>query len=216
MIEQFFDSLEISIEGIKKKYYGVVTGKVINLLDPLALGRVQVQLPSIDSSDLSPWARIAAPFAGTECGFYFIPQVGDEVLIAFEHGDVSAPYVLGGLWNAMAPPPLPSPLPQISMIKTFAENMIMFTDVPPTITISTPSGQNIILSEAGVQIVSDPKDAINITSAGIQIISGSNVVSMTPDGITITGTPNLNISAGTTLNISAPTINLVGGMVNIN
>jgi|ERR1035438_6407296 hypothetical protein len=216
MIEQFFENLEVSIEGIKKKYYGVASGRVINLLDPLTLGRVQVQLPFIDSIDLSPWARVAVPLAGPLCGFYFIPNIGDEVLVAFEQGDVGSPYVIGCLWNAMAPPPLPSPLPQISMIKTLAQNMIMFTDVPPSITIMAPTGQTILLNAAGVQIMSDPKDVISLTPAGIQIVSGSNIVSMTPDGITITGAPNLNIAAATEMNITAPTINLIGGMVNIN
>jgi phage baseplate assembly protein gpV len=216
MIEQFFENLEVSIEGIKKKYYGVVSGKVINMLDPLTLGRVQVQLPFIDSVDLSPWARIAVPLAGMETGFYFIPKIGDEVLVAFEHGDVGSAYVIGCLWNAMAPPPLPSPVPQISMIKTLAQNMIMFTEVPPSITIKTAAGQTVLLSPAGVQIMSDPKDVINLTTAGIQILSGSNVVNLTADGITIAASPNLTISAATALNLTAPTINITGGMVNIN
>lgn len=216
MIEEFFDKLEVSIEGIKKKYYGVACGRVINLVDPLTLGRVQVQLPFIDSVDLSPWARVATPLAGMMAGFYFIPNVGDEVLVAFEQGDVNTPYIIGCLWNAMSPPPLPSPLPQISMIKTLAENTIMFTDAPPTITIMTPSGQTILLDSTGVQIISDPKDVISVTAAGIQIVSGSNIVTLTPEGITLAGAPNLTISATTAVSISAPTINLVGGMVNIN
>jgi hypothetical protein len=216
MIEEFFDKLEVSIEDINKKYYGVVTGRVINLLDPLTLGRVQVQLPFIDSLDLSPWARVATPLAGIMAGFYFIPQIGTEVLVAFEHGDVSTPYIIGSLWSAMAPPPLPSPLPQISMIKTQAQNMIMFTEVPPSITIMCPTGQTIVINGAGIQIMSDPKDVISMTPGGVQIVSGSNIISMTPAGITLTGAPNLTISAATSVSISAPTINLVGGMVNIN
>jgi phage baseplate assembly protein gpV len=216
MIEQFFDSLEVSIEGIKKKYYGVVTGKVISQLDPLSLGRVQVQLPFIDSVDLSPWARIASPMASTETGFYFIPQMGDEVLVAFEQGDPAVPYVIGSLWSASAPPPLPSPLPQMSMIKTLSENTIMFTEVPPTITIKTAAGQTILLSETGVQIFADPDDVVNITSAGIQILAGENAISMGESGITIAASSSLTISSGSTLSISAPTINLTGGMVNIN
>jgi hypothetical protein len=216
MIEEFFDNLEVSIEGIKKKYYGVVTGRVINQLDPLALGRVQVQLQFIDSLDLSPWARVATPLAGPLCGFYFIPNVGDEVLVAFEQGDPNVPYVVGGLWSAFTPPPLPSPLPQISMIKTLAQNTIMFTDIPPTITIMTPAGQTILMTEAGVQIMSDPKDVISVTPAGIQILSGTNLVSLSPDGVTIAGGPNISITATTAVSITAPTINLTGGLVNIN
>src|SRR5260370_35238121 len=91
MIEELFENIEVSIEGIKKKYYGVVTGRVINLLDPLTLGRVQVQLPFIDSLDLSPWARVATPLAGILAGFYFIPQITDQVLAAFRHRHAPTP-----------------------------------------------------------------------------------------------------------------------------
>jgi Type VI secretion system/phage-baseplate injector OB domain len=216
MIEEFFDSIEVSIEGIKKKYYGVVTGRVISQLDPLTLGRVQVQLPFIDSLDLQPWARIAGPLAGPLCGFYFIPNLGDEVLVAFEQGDPAVPYVVGSLWSAFTPPPLPSPLAQISMIRTLAQNTIMFTDIPPTITIMTPAGQTILMTEAGVQIISDPKDVISVTPAGIQMVSGNNVVTLSPAGVSIAGGPTISISATTAVTITAPTISLTGAMVKIN
>lgn len=216
MIEEFFENLEVSIEGINKKYYGVVTGRVINQLDPLALGRIQVQLPFIDSLDLSPWARVATNLAGPLCGFYFLPNLGDEVLVAFENGDPKVPYIVGSLWSAFTPPPLPSPLPQISMIKTLAQNTIMFTDIPPTITIMTPAGQTILMTEAGVQIIGDPTDVVNITPAGIQILAGDNIVSLDPTGVSITGGPNISITASTAVTISAPTINLTGALININ
>ena len=82
------------------RFYGVAVGQVLNILDPLFLGRVQVRLPFIDDADLAPWARVAVPMAGIGCGHYFIPTIGDEVLVAFEHGDTSVPYVIGSLWNA--------------------------------------------------------------------------------------------------------------------
>ena len=215
MIEELFENIEVSIEGIKKKYYGVVTGRVINLLDPLTLGRVQVQLPFIDSIDLSPWARVAVLLAGPLHGSYFIPNIGDEVLVAFEHGDVNAPYIIGSLWNAMAPPPLPSPLAQISMFKTLAQNTIMFTEIPPTITIMTPAGQTILLSEAGVQIIADPTNIVSLTPAGIQVVSGENLIDLSPDGVSIVSGGELNLT-GATVNITAGEINIIGGAVNIN
>src|SRR5215210_8236632 len=132
-MEGFLTDLVDTLTSKRDKLFGVMVGKVINLLDPLALGRVQVQLPSIDSLDLSPWARVAVPMAGIAHGFYFIPNLNDEVLVAFEHGDVNAPYILGSLWNAMAPPPLPSPLPQIRMIRTLEGNMIQFNEETPSI-----------------------------------------------------------------------------------
>lgn len=192
-MEGLLTDLVDAFSGKRDKLSGVMVGKVINLLDPLALGRVQVQLPSIDSLDLSPWARVAVPMAGIAHGFYFIPNLNDEVLVAFEHGDVNAPYILGSLWNAMAPPPLPSPLPQIRMIRTLVGNTIMFSEIPPTITIQTPSLQTIVMSPAGIQIQ-----------------TGASIVNMTPDGVTITGTPNLNLIASAALNITAPTVTING------
>ena len=80
MIEDTIRDIAEGIAGTKHKIYGVVTGTVINLFDPAALGRVQVQIDAIDSLDLSPWARIATPMTGVLSGTYFIPSVGDEVL----------------------------------------------------------------------------------------------------------------------------------------
>jgi uncharacterized protein involved in type VI secretion and phage assembly len=89
----------------RKKIYGVVVGIVTNNQDPDKLGRVKVRFPWLSDTGESWWARIAAPMAGKERGFYFLPEVEDEVLIAFEHGDVRFPYVLGALWNGEDKPP---------------------------------------------------------------------------------------------------------------
>jgi phage baseplate assembly protein gpV len=176
------------------KIGGVVVGRVINLLDPLMLGRVQVQLPAIDALDLSPWARVATPAASMASGFYWIPGLQDEVLVAFEQGDLNAPYIIGCLWSAVMVPPLPSPIPQIRMLRTPLGNQIMFTEAPPTITITT----------AGM------KETIAMTPAGIQIIAGANIINMTPDGITITGSPNINLVASGQINITAPDVTVLG------
>ncbi len=178
-------------EELKQKFYGVVTGTVINPIDPMGLGRVQVQLPFIDDLDLSPWARIAVPMAGPLHGTYCIPNFNDEVLVAFEQGNRDAPYIIGSLWNAMAPPPLPSPLAQTRMIRTLAGNQIMITEVPPSITIMTPTGQTILMS-----------------AAGIQVTTGSNIFNMTPDGVTITG-PVINLVGTGAINLKAPSVNIV-------
>jgi uncharacterized protein involved in type VI secretion and phage assembly len=99
------------------KVYGVVVGIVRDIKDPLNLGRVKVDFPwlgeaseavSISSDEdraHSYWARVATLMAGKTRGSYFIPEVGDEVLVAFEHGDVDRPFVIGTLWNSDDPPP---------------------------------------------------------------------------------------------------------------
>ena len=78
---------------------GVVVGVVTNNQDPDGLGRVKVKFPWLSDADESSWARIAAPMAGKERGLYFLPEVDDEVLVIFEHGDLRFPFVPGALWN---------------------------------------------------------------------------------------------------------------------
>ncbi len=93
----------------RENIYGVVTAKVTSLEDPEELGRVQVMfpwLPRYKDADLaSNWARVATPMAGKERGFFFLPEVDDEVLVVFEHSDVNYPYIVGMLWNNTDKPP---------------------------------------------------------------------------------------------------------------
>ena len=82
----------------------VVIGLVTKNDDPEKLGRVRVKYPALGDDTEGWWARIASPNAGTSRGLLMMPQVGDEVVIGFEHDDVHKPYVLGSLWNGTAQP----------------------------------------------------------------------------------------------------------------
>jgi phage protein D len=87
---------------------GVVVGLVTNNKDPNGLGRIKVKYPGMDELDESPWVRLAAPMAGQQRGFYALPEINDEVLIAFEQGDIHRPYMVGMLWNGADHPPKPN------------------------------------------------------------------------------------------------------------
>lgn len=78
---------------------GVVIGIVTNNKDPEGLGRIKVRFPTLSETDESWWARVAAIGAGATRGLNVLFEVNDEVLVAFEHGDVRRPIVLGGLWS---------------------------------------------------------------------------------------------------------------------
>lgn len=198
---------DISVLGDPdKRFYGVVVGRVINPLDPQCLGRVQVQVPFIDSLDLSPWARVAQAMAGPLHGNYFVPNMGENVLVAFENGDVNVPYILGSLANMISRPPLPSPLPQVRTIRTLLGNQIVFEDVPPALTLQsgappglepTPSvpgapPNTLRLSVTGVDISSYAMitlevglNTINISPAGINLQAGASSINLTPASITL-------------------------------
>src|SRR5439155_1194484 len=84
--------------------FGVEIALVTNLQDPQKLGRVKVCFPRMSGMPESDWARVVQPAAGPGRGFYWLPEVNDEVLVAFEMGQPNRPYVLRGLWNAKDKP----------------------------------------------------------------------------------------------------------------
>ena len=85
---------------------GVVIGLVTNNQDPDGQGRVKVKFPWLSDDQESNWARLAMPMAGKNRGLFLLPEVGDEVLVMFEQGDVNHPYVIGAVWNGADTPPL--------------------------------------------------------------------------------------------------------------
>ncbi len=83
---------------------GVVVGQVSDVNDPQQQGRVQLTFPWLSDDYVSDWARTVQPGAGKDRGAMVVPEVGDEVMVAFEQGDVRRPYVLGGLFNGVDTP----------------------------------------------------------------------------------------------------------------
>lgn len=181
---------------------GVVVGIVRSLDDPQQLGRVQVYFPWLSDTNQSYWARIATLMAGSDRGSWFMPEVDDEVLVAFEHGDPQHPYVVGFLWNGQAKPPNQGITPKVRRLKTVSGHILEFDDRPgqTRILIKTQGGQQIELKDlpAGITLS---------TTAGNQIS-----ISDVPSGITLScPTGNLtitclqaSINASALLNVNAP------------
>ncbi|MGC8874381.1 MAG: VgrG-related protein [Chloroflexia bacterium] len=124
--------------------------------DPAGMGRIKVQIPWLGDQVESTWARPAVPMAGSERGIFFLPEVGDEVLVTFEHGDVNHPYVLGALWNGREEPPNAASAVNRAgqvvqrVIRTRAGHTILLddTDGGGGITIEDRSGNKIYLDTA--------------------------------------------------------------------
>jgi phage protein D len=162
--------------------HGVVIGTVTNVKDPEGLGRVKVKYPWLDQTVESNWARIASPMAGKERGFYYLPEVDDEVLLAFEHGNPAYPYVVGMLWNGKDIPPEKNEVAHTSegtihrMLVTRSGHSIVFDD--------SNSNKSILIQDA------TKKQSIFFDSA-------NSVIDIRTNGdMTIGVTGNLNISVG--------------------
>ncbi|MCZ7545571.1 MAG: phage baseplate assembly protein V [Anaerolineae bacterium] len=87
------------------RWGGVVPAVVTNNNDPDNMSRVKLKFPWLDDGLESAWARVSAVGAGNERGLFWLPEINDEVLVAFEHGDFNKPYVVGSLWNGQDAPP---------------------------------------------------------------------------------------------------------------
>ena len=91
--------------ALDRRFYGVVEGIVEEIVDPDKEGRVKVSFPWYDDATVTEWCRVRQLYAGAGYGTFFVPEKGDEVLIAFVHGDMRLPIILGGLYNGKDKPP---------------------------------------------------------------------------------------------------------------
>jgi len=193
--------------------YGVSIGIVTSNRDPEGRGRIKVNLPWRGENDESYWARIASPMAGKGRGFVFYPEVGDEVLLAFEQGDINHPYVIGALWNGRDEPPEPNAdgKNNIRKIRSRSGHEIIFNDNDTgrqeKIEIHTRGGHRIILDDSAGQEkieVSDKSgnNKIIIDSVKDSIIMESAVrLTLKASVVEIEGTASLTLKSNAALNI---------------
>jgi uncharacterized protein involved in type VI secretion and phage assembly len=195
--------------GLGGLFYGVYPALVVDIKDPASQGRVKVRLPwSPDSGGqrYEAWARIATLMAGNDRGSWFIPDVDDEVLVAFAGGDVRTPFVLGGLWNgADAPPQSMDGAGRNEVKKLRSRNGVMVTMEDKSgqerLVIETPGGQSVTLK--------DGPGAVEIVD------SNGNSVKLETTGITVNASAKVTISASV-VEISAGTLTVNAGMSRFN
>lgn len=197
---------------------GVAPAIVIENVDSTGQGRVQLELPWLFG--IKPWARVASADAGKNRGFYMIPQVGDEVLIAFAHGDVREPYVIGALWNLKDLPPYTTPeAPRaFRSILTPLGHVLEFDDLRQTISLKAMGGQRIYLTPTEISLT--PKEGIStkitIGIDGSIKIVGETSIEMSAINITLKGT-NVKVESDTNVQIKAGAMcDIQAGLVKIN
>jgi uncharacterized protein involved in type VI secretion and phage assembly len=136
--------------------FAIAPGIVVNNIDLIGEGRVQVHVPSAPGID--PWARLTALGGGSGRGFFWVPQLRDEVLVALDQNDPNSAYVLGGLWSTRSRPPTLIPLDALAkrILKTGVAgglgHEIEFDDVLQSITITTSTHQKITLDPLSISL----------------------------------------------------------------
>ncbi len=209
---------------------GIVIGVVSNLEDPLKLGRIRVTYPHLDDQ-ASDWARLVSLMAGSERGTFFRPEVGDEVLLAFEHGDPRRPYVLGSLWSKTDVPPKDDGDAKKNnwrFVRSRSGHLLKFDDTKgkEKIEIEDKSGKHRLVIEDA-----DDKIRIECDSGDIEVTAGSGNVVVKAKAVQVEA-QTIEVKGQQSVSVEAPTVEMKaqsqmtidggasltikGGIVNIN
>lgn len=210
---------------------GVVIGMVVSLDDPLALNRVQIQLPYLDNQ-VTPWARLLTPMAGGGRGLVMRPEVGDEVLVVYEQGDPRRAYVVGALWSNVDQPPGAGPDPSANhwrFIRSRSGHLIKLDDTPgqerieiedkdgkcrlvidtagDSISLLADTGSITIEATAGSVVVNAPDAQVSVNAAQVSV-EAKDEAQIKATSIKINATADLAIEAGGMLSLKGSQIAL--------
>ncbi|SNQ61971.1 phage baseplate assembly protein V [Candidatus Methanoperedens nitratireducens] len=198
----------------KEHITGVVIGIVTNNKDPDDLGRVKVKFPWLSDTDESNWARVVSLMAGKERGIYFLPEVDDEVLVAFEFGDINMPYVIGSLWNGKDKPPQTNSDGKNNMriIKSRSGHLIKLddTDGAEKIEIIDKSEKNKIVIDAKNEKISiiSSKDISISAPNGKVTIEANDIEAKSNASTKIEASAGMDLKASGNMNVKGATVNL--------
>jgi len=198
-------------EGVRRelqseKIFGVVVGVVSNNQDDEKLNRVKVTFPWLSEDEESHWARVSCLMAGDQRRALFLPEVGDEVLVAFEHGDIDRPYVIGSLWNGVDKPPKTNDdgKNNIRLIQSRSGHKLTLddTDGSEKISIEDKSGKNSIVwdTSANTITISADKD--------IMLKAPSGKISLDAKELSLKSSGDATVEASGSLTLKGSTVNI--------
>jgi uncharacterized protein involved in type VI secretion and phage assembly len=215
--EGLVGAIESIIESTQERFYGVAVGLVVDVLDPLGQGRVKVRLPWFNEAEVSGWARVATLSAGLNYGHYFMPIINEEVLVAFEHGDIEQPYIIGRLWNLQDMPPEFSPLLGKSHIRTITGHSIVFDDITQSIEISTSTFQKVTLDPLKIEmsnLAGTVTVTLDNTAQSITLQAAASIELKAPSikiqglNVEINGTAQTDVKSAGMCNVQAPLVKI--------
>lgn len=153
-------------------FFGKYRGEVVNNVDPLLLGRVQVAVPAVFGDQRMAWALPCAPLSGNGIGIFTVPRIGAHVWVEFEGGDPDYPILAGGFWTAGEVPG--NGLPTTTIIQTDSIR----------ITIDDLPGAGGLTLEVGPPAVAVPAK-LAMTASGIEISVGASKIVVGPASVSV-------------------------------
>jgi phage baseplate assembly protein V len=178
-----------------KRYFGVAEGIVTSVEDPEHEGRVRLRLPWFDADDITDWCRSANLFAGNGYGSTWTPEVGDEVLVGFIHGDLRFPVVLGGLYNGQDKPPAYRQGDRNEkVLRSRAGHEIVVDDTPSRlgVRVTSSGGHRLVLDDSAGRVELTTKSGHGLTiddRTGQLLLTAKSIEVKAAGPVTVTGTP---------------------------
>lgn len=177
MSQSFIDERVPS--GLGGRFYGVYPAIVVDIADPDGQARIKVRLPWAPDPRGAPieaWARLATLMAGANRGSLVVPDVDDEVLVAFGAGDVAQPFVVGALWNGRdAPPEVPDSQNSKKVLRSREGVSITLEDQAgrSSFVVETPAGQRLTLQDGpgGVKLEDQLGSSVTLAPEGVTLVS---------------------------------------------
>lgn len=191
---------------------GVAVAIVTDNRDPERLGRLQVSFPwHADPADRR-WARMAVPMAGKKSGTWFLPEIGEEVLVAFERGEMGRPYVVGALWSRASPPPASDPdaANDIRMIRSRSGHALTFDDGREgRVQVALNDGRAVTLDTRGILVEDGKGNRVTIESAsGAITIQAAGNLALRASAISIDASASLDLKASGPVTIKGAVVRL--------
>jgi uncharacterized protein involved in type VI secretion and phage assembly len=211
--------------------WGPVIGLVSDNRDPENLGRVRVTFPWLNDDFVSGWARTVQPGAGKERGALIVPEVGDEVLVAFEHGSFQNPYVIGGLYNGVDTPATGDvPLIDANSGAVNRRSVVSRTGHrieaveqaggPTGVRIRTGDGTlRVELDQQKTEIVVKSDGTVTVTSKqGVTVDAGTGTLTLKGKDVAITAQSGVKVDggAGAVAMSTNAGVNITGLSVSVN
>jgi uncharacterized protein involved in type VI secretion and phage assembly len=191
---------------------GLATAIVTQNKDPEGLCRVKVRYPWYDQPRESHWARLAMPMAGKDRGVVLIPEIGDEVVVAFEREDLRFPYVLGAVWNGPDAPPEKNADGRNDkrLIKSRKGHRLLFDDgTPGVVELALNDGKKVVIDDNGLAVQDEKGNRFKIDSAASSIeINAVGRLTIKAASISLEATGTLDVKASATMTLRGTLINI--------
>ncbi|MEW5770360.1 MAG: phage baseplate assembly protein V [Pseudomonadota bacterium] len=188
-------------DGEGPRWFGLYPALVSDLVDPDGKGRIKVRFPSFGAAggSVTAWATLLTPYADNDQGLDILPEVDSQVVVAFEAGDPSRPYIVGACWNGRASLPEEAQAANnLRTLKTRSGSLLQFDDTEGAskVTVRMRSGHRLVLDDASQEVT-------------LEHSNGCKIVMNIAGQVTITANATVEVNASA-VNVHAPVVNCDG------